>query len=430
MKDKKNKTPGKGRRKFLTVILSAALCFSFAAAGTMAAFADDTNEEAVGGYLDENDTGEAEQDETVTDNDWKDDPSDNSENLPAPVITKATSGNRSITIRWKGKGSSYEVVLYKKGGKKVITSVDDMKGTKKTFKGLNPGQTYTVGVTAYTEDEASDETKKNVKVSNKHSYTIYKTNKQAENAIYKGIKNKKKTIRFLMKKKNSKSADYLLFGALPEKKLGDYMLSNLKSFTSEKETTNERNEAITINGVKYAEYTYRFSYFTTKKQDQAFEKKLTKTVKKLGLNRKKSTKQKIRIIANYLDKHTKQNTKNKYRKTAYGALMKGQSTCKGRSALFYRMAKKSGIKTRIIEGDMHGKNRKGKTDTDRNHFSTIVKTGGKWYQFNVQKRDKLYGKKSVKSDYTLIGRIKPVKKIFKFAPKNAKLPKITAIRLP
>lgn len=426
MKEKRIKT---GRRKFLTVILTLALCFSFAAAGT-AAFADDSNEEAVGGYLDENDTGEAEQDKTVTDDDWKDDPSDDSENLPTPVITKATSGTRSITIRWKGKGTSYEVVLYKKGGKKVITSVDSMKGTTKTFKGLNPGQTYTVGVTAYTEDEASDEAKRNVKVVNKHSYTIYKTNKQAENAIYKGIKNKKKTIKFLMKKKNSKSAGYLLFGALPEKKLGDYMLSNLKYYSAEKEATNERNEAIVINGVKYAAYTYRFSYFTTKKQDRVFEKKLTKTVKKLGLNKKKTTKQKIRIIANYLDRNTKQNTKNRYRKTAYGALMKGQCTCKGRSALFYRMAKKTGIKTRIIEGDMHGKDRKEKTDTDRNHFSTIVKTGGKWYQFNVQNRDKLYGKKSIKADYTLIGRMKPVKNIFRFAPKNAKIPKLTAIPLP
>ncbi|MCM1568095.1 MAG: InlB B-repeat-containing protein [Roseburia sp.] len=136
-------------------------------------------------------------------------------------------------------------------------------------------------------------------------------------------------------------------------------------------------------------YTYEMTmtteYFTTAKQETAFEKKLTSVMKSLKLS-KKTDYEKVSAVYKYITDHITYDydALNYYSYTgsidsyeaawsAYGGLVKGTCVCQGYASLFHRMMKEAGVSSRVITGYGNG----GK------HAWNIVKLNGKYYNLDA-----------------------------------------------
>lgn len=126
------------------------------------------------------------------------------------------------------------------------------------------------------------------------------------------------------------------------------------------------------DGVYYYTFNYTIKYLISKKQEQQFEKELTKTIKSLKLNHK-STKSKVRIIYHYITDHVKYSHSSKdINFTAYGALHRHKAVCQGCAALFCRMCQKAHINSKIITG----------RSFNQNHAWDIVEINHKYYNID------------------------------------------------
>ncbi len=141
--------------------------------------------------------------------------------------------------------------------------------------------------------------------------------------------------------------------------------------------TGAYDERVSVRG--YSSKDGSFSYATTwnaKKlldamaQSQKMEKLISDRYKKSGAAKQKSTKDKIRVIENYVCRTMKYRIP-KGGSSAYTSIKNGQGACDEYAYYLYFMCKKAGIPVRHISGNAGNKN-------VNNHAWNEVKIGGKW----------------------------------------------------
>ncbi|MDO5409034.1 MAG: transglutaminase domain-containing protein [Lachnospiraceae bacterium] len=135
--------------------------------------------------------------------------------------------------------------------------------------------------------------------------------------------------------------------------------------------------------------TFGASYFTTLEQEQALDAKLEKDM--AGMISGGSSYERLKAIYDYICDNVEYNTNTgdgiSYltRCSAYGALMKGGSNCRGYALLFYRMALKAGVDVRMITGSV---------TMDGNstpHEWNIAKIGSLYYNVDANWEDNIGG---------------------------------------
>ena len=107
-------------------------------------------------------------------------------------------------------------------------------------------------------------------------------------------------------------------------------------------------------GAYFITYTYQITYKTTAAQETTLMNKVDTVLNNMDLNGK-SDYEKATAIHNYLCKnvaydYTSYASSYKLQYTAYAAMMNGTAVCQGYASLFYLMAGKAGLSSRIIAG--------------------------------------------------------------------------------
>ncbi len=290
----------------------------------------------------------------------------------APGIRKISTGNGILKISWKGNADRFNIVLSRAG--KVLSDFDTKKKSRQ-YKGLSPGSVYTVRINASVYKNKtwyeSKYTVKKIKISSSvKKYRVSKSRASAAISLYKAIKKHKKTFDCYVPGSRTGTDTVILNKALTEKHYGDHIRHNT-SIQSYSETVNQYSEPITINGKRYTHCCYKFKYYISLKQESGFNRKLKKRIKKIGAD-KGSRVKRLRKIVRYVNKTKNINSNGKpIRGTAYSALMKRKSCCRGEADLFYMMCRKAKIPVRIVTGSFHNHS----NDT---HTMNLVKINGKW----------------------------------------------------
>ncbi|MCR5368610.1 leucine-rich repeat protein [Eubacterium sp.] len=134
------------------------------------------------------------------------------------------------------------------------------------------------------------------------------------------------------------------------------------------------------NGIQY--YRFRFTYYTTKEEEDELDKYLDDYMASLPLE-SMSDYEKVRAIYYFICQHVRYSFNNsgetpterlKYR-SAYQALINGTAVCQGYASLFYNMALRAGVDARFIRGDVYDES----TGTNLGHGWNIVKLDGSYY---------------------------------------------------
>ncbi len=150
---------------------------------------------------------------------------------------------------------------------------------------------------------------------------------------------------------------------------GDYLYYTIEGYSTD-------NTDVRLVGDKYYyDIPFLVNYYTTKKQEDAIEKKIEEVIKSFKFNKNTTDKDKCDKIYRYITSRVVYDYKNlnddkhilKY--TAYAALINGTAVCQGYATLFYRMAKECGLDTRIISGKSR----------NEGHAWNIVKIDGLYY---------------------------------------------------
>ncbi|MGI6211031.1 MAG: transglutaminase domain-containing protein [Anaerovoracaceae bacterium] len=339
------------------------------------------------------------------------------EELPAPTITGITTKPGRLTAAWTGEGDSYLVTLYEKDGKTLEFSVTEKNS--RSFSGLNPGESYLIGVIARKEGRQSEETRAEGTVSSKVNIKLFRSNKKAADDLYLGIRRKEKHITLYFPSSGHVSGEKLLSLALPEKRMGDYYRSQMDYSIRKRSTRHHQygKEPIRINGVPCTKYTFRFRYYTTKAQEKRLNRKLSRVTRRLRLSGC-SRAEKLRRIVSYLDRHAKQRGRyHPMNKTAYGALIYGKTNCRGRSVLFYRMCRKAGIPCRIAYGAVHVRSQSPR-DADPAHLLNLVRYHEKYYFLDTLYDEGLTGRGKLKGRFRLLDPTKRLYRTLRVSRKN------------
>ena len=300
---------------------------------------------------------------------------------PEKVMYKVKAKTRNISIiitNDPGRSYCYTYEFYDKIYKEELRN--KTTGDKEyTFKKLLPGKKYIVKVTPeYIKDGDSwkgDTVSKKVETEYDSRYKIYKTNKQASDAIWKSIKQRKKYVTvFILEKKANKTAAELLDDALSNKRNGHYVRSNMKISASDIYGFRDSDETLYINGKDVYGFKFCFKYYLSKKREKEAMFLISKKAVELKIIG--SARKKARRIANYCHGLKQYKGRKAEGGTAYYALTRGQATCNSRAALFYMICKKIGVPARIVTCNAHGSKGFG-------HKFNMVKTDGKWKFIDV-----------------------------------------------
>lgn len=132
---------------------------------------------------------------------------------------------------------------------------------------------------------------------------------------------------------------------------------------------------LNIGKYYYFHLPLEFTYYTTRAQEDALDKKIEEVIDNFDFDEYSTPKQKSDVIYEYITKNVEYDYDNldidayKLKYTAYAALINGTSVCQGYATLFYRLARECGLDARVITG----------TSRNQNHAWNIVKIGSYYY---------------------------------------------------
>lgn len=195
------------------------------------------------------------------------------------------------------------------------------------------------------------------------------TQKEAEKKIQSAICSHKDSVQFIMK--NLKNATDLFHEAA-------FSMKNMDEVSHEtRDEVGDYNYWAKVNGYRiYSpqktdqgyEYKYEMTYHLTKSQDKQVERWINKQARKVSA--KKGNKAKINETCRILARHMKYKVTGKHQ--VYHAIKTGRGQCTHYAILFYRIAKKAGVQTRLVVGDGKGSGGWG------GHMWCIAKAGSSW----------------------------------------------------
>jgi hypothetical protein len=121
----------------------------------------------------------------------------------------------------------------------------------------------------------------------------------------------------------------------------------------------DRKEISYVN-IHYADNAEQMDFVT---------EKLDKILKKLGINSKTPTLEKIQLIHDWICDNIKYSKNDSLGNSVYQALITHETKCMGYSLLFYMLAKSSGLDVHIV--------------TSVDHAWNMIKLDGKWYSIDT-----------------------------------------------
>ena len=302
------------------------------------------------------------------------------ENPEEAVIKVKKEIDGKLVISWSSDAELFHVVLTNSSGNTVLAESTENKSI--TVKDLNPGETYTFSIVSETNGTQSDEIKKEIKTSPETDWKIVNNEAEAVNMVSSAINDRKSTCTFFMKKELNVNVENIMDSAFRKIPDGQYVKNNVSVFFESADAKNygDFKEDYSINGVRYTKFSFGFSYLTTKKQHEEFEKELVKVEEELGLKGDITDKYKVLSIIRYVQENVTDTTDvTGLNNTAYGALINKKATCNGRAALVYRLLNSAGIRNSIVTGEFHDSGtEKAKTEESaamQHSINTVVLNG-------------------------------------------------------
>lgn len=127
-----------------------------------------------------------------------------------------------------------------------------------------------------------------------------------------------------------------------------------------------------------AQFTYQFSYYTSKQKDQKADQLLKKIAQQI-MSTKKTDYERVKAVNDYIVLNTQYGGKTQDRYTVYGLLSNKQAVCQGYALAVYDLLTRMNIPVRYVVGTSFG----------QNHAWNKVQVDGKWYNLDTTWNDPL-----------------------------------------